>query len=163
MTFRSYWSRFCLPLVFALAMAACATPASWDRTSARAVDRSLAQAKSAAPQIPPPAVTGALLPPLVPLAPEAGAKPSEPRFDLTVSNAPARQVFMGLVEGTGYSMVVHPDVRGIISLKLKNVTVPEAIETIRQVYGYDYRREGKRFLILPPGLQTRLFTVNYLN
>ena len=60
-------------------------------------------------------------------------------------------------------MVVHPDVKGTVSLNLKEATVPEALEAIRQVYGYEYRRDGGRFLVLGAEMQTRIFTVNYLN
>jgi MSHA biogenesis protein MshL len=72
-------------------------------------------------------------------------------------------VFMGLVEGTPYSMILPQDVHGTISLNLKEVTVPEALGAIRDVYGYEYRREGNRFFILGNEMQTRIFPVNYLN
>jgi MSHA biogenesis protein MshL len=108
-------------------------------------------------------VSRALLPPIEIALPQGGTVPLEPRFDITVNSAPARQVFMGLVEGTPYSMVVHPDVSGTISLSLKEVTVPEALSAIRQVFGYEYRRDGNRFFILGNAIQTRLFSVNYLN
>ncbi len=111
----------------------------------------------------PSAVSDALLPPVEIKLPDGKPVPLEPRFDLTVSNAPARDVFMGIIEGTPYSMVVHPDVKGVVSLNLKEVTVPEAVEAIRQVYGYEYRRDGNRFLVLSAEMQTRIFTVNYLN
>ncbi|MDP3214123.1 MAG: hypothetical protein Q8S73_08465, partial [Deltaproteobacteria bacterium] len=52
----------------------------------------------------------------------------EPRFSLNVNNAKASEVFMGMVTGTPYSMLVHPDVTGTLTLNLKNVTVPEAME-----------------------------------
>src|SRR5258706_9716292 len=58
----------------------------------------------------PDAVSQALLPPLTVEMPRAG-KPVEPRFDLTVNNAPANQVFMAMVSGTRYSMLVHPDIQ----------------------------------------------------
>ena len=103
-----------------------------------------------------------LAPPKMPL-PESNSLLLEPRFDLSTNNTPARQVFMSLVQNTPYSMVVHPDVSGTISLHLKNVTVPEAVDALHQVYGYEFRREEKRFFILGQGLQTRLFPVNYLN
>jgi len=112
---------------------------------------------------PPADVSKALLPPLEIALPEGKVVPLEPRFDLTVSNAPARQVFLGLVEGSKYSVVIHPGVQGTVSLNLKEVTVPEAFESIRRVYGYEYRREGNRYLILGREMQTRMFNVNYLN
>jgi MSHA biogenesis protein MshL len=42
------------------------------------------------------------------------------------------------------------------------VTVREALDSIRDLYGYDYKVEGTRILIHPAGLQTRIFQVNYL-
>lgn len=105
----------------------------------------------------------ALLPPLVVEMPrDLEARPLEQRFDLNVSNAPAAQVFLAIVSGTRYSMIVHPDVREAISVNLKDVTVPEALDTLRELYGYDFRVQGNRITVLPVTLQTRVFKVNYL-
>lgn len=110
----------------------------------------------------PDTITDALLTPLGQA--DISAQPvSEPRFDIAAENTGARALFMSLVKGTPYSMVVHPDVSGNITLKLKNVTIEEALSTIRQVYGYDFRREGMRFMVFGKGLQTRLYPVSYLN
>lgn len=128
------------------------------------VDDSMSQARAVKDgQKIPADVSRALLPPIEIALPQGGVVPLEPRFDITVNSAPARQVFMGLVEGTPYSMVVHPDVSGTISLSLKEVSVPEALSAIRQVFGYEYRRDGNRFFILGNEMQTRMFPVNYLN
>ncbi|MEW6687740.1 MAG: secretin N-terminal domain-containing protein [Pseudomonadota bacterium] len=110
----------------------------------------------------PEAVEQALLPPLRMEMPAARGQPIDPRFDLSVSNAPASQVFMSIVSGTRYSMLVHPSVTGSISVNLKDVTLQEALDSIRDLYGYDYKVEGTRILILPAGMQTRIFQVNYL-
>jgi len=107
-------------------------------------------------------VSQALLPPLKIDIPAASARIVEPRFDLVVNNAPANQVFMGIVSGTRYSMLVHPDVTGTISVNLKNVTVFEALDAIRDLYGYDYKLDGTRIYVQPLTLQTRVFQVNYL-
>ncbi len=107
-------------------------------------------------------VSNALLPPLKVEAPKASAKKLEPRFDLVVNNAPASQVLMGIVSGTRYSMLVHPDMKGSISVNLKNVTVLEALDALRDLYGYEYRLDGTRILIEPQTLQTRVFQVNYI-
>jgi len=142
------------------ALAGCANPYGWHDDVRGKMDQSLGETPSAKP---PADVTKALLPPLEIPLPQGAAPALESRFDLSVSNAPARQVFLGLVEGSKYSVVVHSDVRGTLSLNLKEVTVPEAFESIRRVYGYEYKREGNRFLILGREMQTRLFNVNYLN
>lgn len=94
-------------------------------------------------------------------APPAVAPPPEPRLDLLVNNANAREVFLALVADTRYSMLMHPDVTGSISVTLRGVTVKEALESIRDVYGYDFRMEGRRITIYAPTLQTRIFTLNY--
>ena len=109
----------------------------------------------------PEAVDRALLPPLQtqPIRPPPIA---EPRFDLAVSAAPAQQVFLSIVSGTRYSMMVHPEVSGNISVNLKDVTVREALDTIRELYNYEYRIQGTRIFIQPNTIQTRIFQVNYL-
>lgn len=95
-------------------------------------------------------------PPVVPLLPE-------PTLDLLVNNAPARSVFLAIVSDTRYSMLMHPDVAGTLSVTLRGVTVLETLEAIRDVYGYDFKIDGRRITIYAPSLQTRIFTVNYLH
>ncbi len=149
-----------------LLLGGCQTGADWHRSVDREIDKSLDEAvrvNEGNGKTVPPEVSEALIPPLSMTLPEGQRVPVEPRFNLTVNNAPARQVFMGLVEGTRYSMVVRPDVDGQITLNLKDVTVPEAVAAIRETYGYAYRRDGERFFILGRGVQTQLYSVNYLN
>lgn len=107
-------------------------------------------------------VKDALLPPLKIALPTSSQKKLEPRFDLVINDAPANQVLMGIVNGTRYSMLVHKDVNSTISLNLKNVTVFEALDAIRQLYGYEYKVDGTRIFIEPQAIQTRLFQVNYI-
>ena len=107
-------------------------------------------------------VNNALLPPLAVPGRKTEEAPAETKFDLVVSNTPAQQVFLAIVSGTRYSMLLHPEVSGSISLNLKDVTVFDALETIHQMYGYEYKVDGTRIYIQPLGLQTRIFQVNYL-
>jgi len=105
----------------------------------------------------------AMMPPLVVEMPKAvEEKPLEQRFDLNVSGAPAAQVFMAIVSGTRYSVVVHPSIRESISVNLKNVTVREALDVLRDLYGYEYRVQSNRITVLPITMRTRVFRVNYI-
>ncbi|KQW43560.1 hypothetical protein ASC81_17500 [Pelomonas sp. Root405] len=97
-----------------------------------------------------------------PVPPAAPALPPEPRFDLIVNGAPARDVFLSLVSDTRYSMLVHPSVSGQLSVTLKGVTLRESLDAIRDVYGFDYAIDGRRITVFPPTLQTRVFTINAL-
>ena len=147
-------------LLLALAFAGCATPPERPPTTLERIDAALREATQPATQTGPAQVADQLLPPLKLDLPAPPA--TEPRFDLVVNNAPANQVFMGIVHGTRYSMLVHPEVSGTISVNLKDVTVKEALDAIRELYGYDYRIEGNRIFVQPLTLQTRVFKVNYL-
>jgi len=126
------------------------------------LDRGQAEALSTAAVTPPEAISAALMP-VIDLNLDAGQGEEENRFDVKVSNAEAREFFMGLIEGTPYNMVVHPDVEGTISLHLKNVTIPEVMSVLRDVYGYEFNQTAAGFQVLPVRLQSRIFYVNYLN
>jgi MSHA biogenesis protein MshL len=95
-----------------------------------------------------------------PAAPRVPLQP-EPRLDLLVNNAQVREVFLAIVADTRYSMLMHPDVSGTLSVTLRGVTVTEALEAIRDVYGYDFKIDGRRITVYAPTLQTRVFTINY--
>ncbi len=151
-----------LLIMLMLSLAACKQTApqrgTYDQINAemnKAVDVNMKPAQ-------PDAVAASLLPPLVVEMPKSG-KTGEERFNLTFSNAPAQQFFMSIASGTRYNMMVHPDVSGAISATLKNVTLFEALDAVRELYGYEYKVEGNRIYIKPLTLQTAIFRVNYLN
>jgi len=102
--------------------------------------------------------------PLAPPKPAAAAAaPAEERFEVNVVDADAREFFLGLVEGTGRNLIVHPDVRGRITLTLKQVSLPEVLDSVRDVYGFDYRRTAGGYIVMPATLQTRVYEIDYLN
>ena len=151
-----------LPLVAALLAAGCATPPEPPKAVNSAIMSELEKAGTRKPEAHPASVDQALLPPLRMEMPSVAGKAIEPRFDLSVNSAPASQVFMSLVSGTRYSMLVHPGVTGTITVSLKDVTIQEALDSIRDLYGYEHRIDGSRILIQPAGIQSRIFRVNYL-
>lgn len=148
--------------LLAFFLASCSTSAP-KRETYDLINAEMNKAVTEAPVRPaqPDAVADSLLPPLRIEVP-ATRQPVEPRFNLAFNNLPANQFFMVLVSGTRYSMLVPPEVTGTISANLKDVTVFEALDAIREQYGYDYKVEGTRIYIKPLALQTRVFQVNYL-
>jgi len=144
-------------LALALLLGGCSTPSGLSDEVREQIRSEVAPAPKAAASGVPAAVSAALAEP----GPAAAPVPPEPRLDLLVNNASAREVFLALVADTRYSMLMHPDVSGTISVTLRGVTVKEALEAIRDVYGYDFRIEGRRITVYAPTLQTRIFTVNF--
>lgn len=93
---------------------------------------------------------------------KSASKKAEPRFDLVVNKAPLSQVLMGIASGTPYSIVLSPELSGEISVNLKDVTLFEALNALREVYGLEYKMQGKQIFVEPQVLQTRVFQVNYI-
>jgi MSHA biogenesis protein MshL len=147
-------------------LAACAPPPQKHTTYDTIKAEMKADTASAAAQTvrQPDAVADALLPPVTAMSnrlPRARAAMEE-RFNVSFNNVPVHQFYNSLAEGTRYNMLVHPDVSGTISANLKDVTMVEALDAIREMYGFDYKMEGTRISIRPLTMQTRVFQVNYL-
>jgi MSHA biogenesis protein MshL len=149
-------------LVLALAGCQSAPRTSTYDTIRDEVAKAAAQPASSAPVDA--AVSDALLPAATTLAKELpkARPPMEERFNVVLNNQPAQRFFHALVVGTRYNMLVHPEVTGNISANLKDVTIVEALDAVREMYGYDYKIEGNRITIRPAAMATRMFQVNYL-
>ncbi len=108
-------------------------------------------------------VSDALVPPVTIELPHRAVMRLPMRFDFSAVNAPARSVFLGLVRGTPYSIALPAHLGGRITVRLRRVTVPEAMRIIRREAGYQYERRGNQYYVLGSGLMTRLFRVHYLD
>jgi MSHA biogenesis protein MshL len=109
----------------------------------------------------PAAVMDQLIPPIPGVAPAPDV--AEERFDISVNKVKASDFFRSLVSGTHYNMVVHPDVKGDVSLDLKDVSVAEVMDIMRNVYGYDYQRSGRLYQVYPDAMRTEIMHIDYLN
>jgi MSHA biogenesis protein MshL len=86
-----------------------------------------------------------------------------PLFGVDVADVPASVFFEGLVAGTPYNILVRPDVTSRITMSLKSVTLQQALDAARELYGFDYRRTAAGYLILAAAVQTRIFHISYLD
>lgn len=161
-------SRFMVASVGIALLFGCQLPADkrsllgeMEKTLQEGSDSNVAIRKNATSNLP-----GEVKSAFLPTLPEAQGNSrvaSEKRFDLVAEDVVAKNFFLSLVEGTPYNMTVHPGVDGKISLQLKKVTVKEVLETVRNIYGFDFRQTAQGIEILPASLQTRAFAVHYLD
>lgn len=159
-----------LLLLISTMLVSCTTPVSQDnRSTLSAIDRALSDgiaddhAPPPKPQTPPSTISNALVPPIQLNLPPQAAVNVEPHFDIKVNRVKAREFFMGLVKGTPYNMVVHPAVKGRITLDLKNVTIDDVMRTVRNVYGYDYEKTDMAYRVYPDAIRTKIFKLDYLD
>ena len=86
----------------------------------------------------------------------------ERRIDISARDVDARIFFASLINDSDFSVAIHPDVSGEITLALKQVTLPEAIRVIEDMYGYEVKLKGRVYHIYPAGMRIASFTLDYL-
>jgi len=87
---------------------------------------------------------------------------AEKRLEIAASGVEAKNFFAALVEDSVYSVAVHPDVTGTITLNLQDVTLEETINVVTELYGYDIRTSGNVIQVYPAGMRTETFPLDYL-
>ncbi len=87
---------------------------------------------------------------------------AEKRLQIAASGVAAEQFFAAIVDDSPYSIAVHPEVSGAITLNLKDVTLDEALEVVESLYGYDIRRQGRVIQVYPAGIRTETIPLDYL-
>ncbi len=180
----------CLPLALSACSSMMMPPP--DKSAQTRINTEMKQAaaprEKAADAPLPQSVSTSLLPPLQVGIPKTSSRQLEQRFDLVVTDAPIGQVLMAIVSDTRYSVllspknmppatpvaagggggtgqvVVAPAARSneTLTVKLKDVTVFEALDAIREMYGYEYSVDGTRIYVQPPEMRTKLYQVNYI-
>lgn len=84
------------------------------------------------------------------------------KYDINAQNIDAASFFANLVKDTPYSVAVHPEVIGSISLDLKQVPLEQVFSLVSDLYGFQIERKQSIFRIFPSGMRTETFNVNYL-
>lgn len=84
------------------------------------------------------------------------------KYDITARDLNAVSFFSSLVADTPYSVAIHPDVSGLISLDLKQVELSTVMGLVSDLYGFHIEQRGTIFRVFPAGLRTETIPVNYL-
>lgn len=87
---------------------------------------------------------------------------SEKRLEVSATSVDANDFFTAIVAGSAYSIAIHPEVSGKISLSLTDVTLTEVLAVVEDIYGFDIRRSGNVIQVYPAGIRTETIALNYL-
>jgi len=87
---------------------------------------------------------------------------SEKRLQVAATAVEAKDFFNAIVEGSAYSIAIHPDVSGQISLNLTDVTLSETLNVIEEIYGYEIHQSNNIIKVYPSGMRSETIALNYL-
>jgi MSHA biogenesis protein MshL len=99
----------------------------------------------------PPALAGALAPPNV----------REPRFSVNFASVLPEVAFLAVLRDSPLSVAIDPSLKTPLSISLRDVTVREALEILRELHGFDYQLVGRQLVVKPGEMQTRMYRVSY--
>ena len=162
------WKQILVGVLALAVLAGCAnnplmrTGSATSTETAREIEKSMDETLEEAPEQrnrAPDDVTDALMPGMD----RSGEGIGEETFNVDARELPARTFFRSLVEGTDFNIVVHPDVAGPISVQLDQVTVPQVMNLVGDLYSLHVTREGNIFRVRPGGVQTRIFQMDNLD
>jgi len=85
---------------------------------------------------------------------------SEKRLEISAASVDAKDFFTAIVDGSPYSVAIHPDVTGKITLNLTDVTLTETFDVVQQIYGYEVIKKGSSDMnqLLPFYLTNKMMT-----
>ncbi|HEY6530538.1 MAG TPA: pilus (MSHA type) biogenesis protein MshL [Cellvibrionaceae bacterium] len=85
------------------------------------------------------------------------------RFDVAVNNMAARTFFNALASDAGVNIVTDPDVSGAVSLQLRQVTLDEVMDISRDMFGYEYHKQGSIYTVYARQMRTQVFQINNID
>ena len=84
------------------------------------------------------------------------------KYDISAEQVDALSFFRSLVQDTPYSVALHPQVQGNITLDLKQVDLDTVMSLVSDLYGYHIQKQANIYRVFPAGLRTETIPVNYL-
>ncbi|WP_300176753.1 pilus (MSHA type) biogenesis protein MshL [uncultured Aliivibrio sp.] len=84
------------------------------------------------------------------------------RFRVKANGVNAKAFFTNLVKGTEYSVVIHPNVSGRITMNVNDVTLDDVLSSVEDLYGYEIVKLDRILQIYPATIRTETIPVDYL-
>ena len=92
-----------------------------------------------------------------------GKREPERLYSFSLRDADIREVLMALSKQTSFNIVVDLDVQGRVTVDLKNVSMVEALDTLTELLGLNYRIRQNLVRVGKPAPETRIFSLQYVN
>ncbi|HHT9127065.1 MAG TPA: secretin and TonB N-terminal domain-containing protein [Candidatus Brocadiia bacterium] len=85
-------------------------------------------------------------------------------FSFSAKGADIRDVLLAISKESKVNIIVDPEIKGEVTVDLKDVTLEQALNQLLPQYGLDYKREDNFVKVFKPKveMQTKVFTLNYL-
>ncbi len=93
---------------------------------------------------------------------EEEIKEPERLYALSFRKADIHEILTILSKESRLNIIVDPDVRGEVTVDLKDVTLDRALDSLLTPLGLQYKSESNFIRVSPIRMQTRMFTLNYL-
>lgn len=100
---------------------------------------------------------------LYPTPPPMEEMGNEKRFDINVKEMPINTFFTALMANLNQSVVVSPELSQTITLSLQQTDLSGVLSALHDIYGIEAIKTQYGYRISPPQLETKIFTLNYLN
>ncbi|MDD3847413.1 MAG: secretin and TonB N-terminal domain-containing protein [Syntrophorhabdaceae bacterium] len=95
--------------------------------------------------------------------PKAAARQPEDLYSFSLREANVKDILRAIAKQTDYNVVVEPDVKGLTTVDLKQVSLSKALEYILEPLNYAYKIEDRTVYVSRPKVETKIFTINYLS
>lgn len=143
-----YWLFFSCLLI----TGGCATSPPKERMKLPDIEKRMAQ-----PQSPPEPLKEIILPQR-----EEVKKVPERRFSLSAREANVQEVLLAFSKESDMNIIIDPELKGKVTVDLKGVTLPEALEAVLSPLGWTFQVEDRFIRIQKLKMETRLFSLNYI-
>ncbi len=103
--------------------------------------------------------------PLVPQLKKTKTTDSEKEkelFTFSLREADIKDVLRAIAKQTGYNMVIEPNVKGLCTVDLKDISLEKALEYILEPLNLTFKIENNTVYVSKPKIETRFFPLNYV-
>lgn len=138
-------------LVMVALLSGCAVPAAMHVSD---------QHLSAPPVVPSPAPDFSFKPQLPP-PPQPQAKPEV--YSISVRELDVQDLLLAVARDAGVNVDIHPEIRGVVTMSVHQLTVPEILARVARQVPLRYEIDGKDISILPNLPYIKSYRVDYPN